>query len=104
MKLDELSLDELELRYEQMKVALGSKLAEQRQLAGFPKTSYHGGRKSANILFNTESGANLPNIDTLEYYIDLYQVREKVADGLRDLHAQAKETKKMIIRKKRGWS
>ena len=104
MEIKDYNLEDLELAYAKIKIDLGKKIAEQRENAGFPKVSYHGGKKSANLLFNTESGANLPNRDTLEYYIELYQVRDKTAEALREMHNTAKKIKTEIIRKKRGWS
>jgi hypothetical protein len=103
MKQNDLDLLTLEKEYDRLKLVLGSKIGECRELSGFPKRTYKNGSKSANILFVTESGRCLPNKDTLNYYIELYQVNDKTAQVLRDLHKQANEYKKLILRKKRGW-
>lgn len=102
--LNDKSIVELEELYDKIKIVLGQKISEARQLAGYAKKFYEGGSKSGNLLFKTESGSNLPNNDTLEYYIKLYQITPKGAENLRELHRQAKEVKKTIIRKKRGWN
>lgn len=102
-EINDMDLKTLEELYDRIKVGLGSKVAECRQLAGFPKRSYFDSSKSANILFNTESGKNFPNVDTLNYYIELYQVDTKTKEQLYELHRLGKEVKKQIIRKKRGW-
>lgn len=103
LQLNDYDLKTLEELYDKIKVGLGCKVAECRQLAGFPKRSYYDSSKSANILFNTESGKNFPNLDTLNYYIELYQVDGKTKETLLELHNQGKQVKREIIRKKRGW-
>lgn len=103
-QLNDYDLKTLEEMYDKIKIVLGNKVAECRQLAGFPKRSYFDSAKSANILFNTEGGKNFPNLDTLNYYIELYQVDGKTKETLLELHNQGKQIKKQIIRIKRGWS
>lgn len=99
-----MELDELENYYDTIKKTLGSKIAECRQLAGYPKRTYEHSSKSGNILFKNESGQHLANNDTLEFYIELYSVDDKTSENLRELHKYAKELKKEIIRRKRGWT
>ena len=94
---------DLEEKYDKIKCILGDKLAEYRQFAGFPKRSYPNGSKSDNILFNSESGKNLPNADTIDYYVEFYGLNEKQEHILKDLQRQGKQIKTAIIRKKRGW-
>jgi hypothetical protein len=103
LQLNEYDLTTLEELYDKIKIGLGNKIAECREIAGFPKRSYYDSAKSANILFNTESGKNFPNLDTLNYYMELYQVNERTKSQLLDLHSQGKQVKREIIRKKRGW-
>lgn len=92
-----------EEKYLKIKCVLGSKIAEARVFAGFPKRTYNDSIKSGNLLFKTESGESLPNEDTLRYYIDLYQVSDKNASLLYELWREGKKTKSKIIRLKRGW-
>ena len=47
MEIKDYNLEDLELAYAKIKIDLGKKIAEQRENAGFPKVSYHGGKKSA---------------------------------------------------------
>ncbi len=101
--LNQTKIEQLEQKYDTIKKALGNKLAECRQFAGYPKRTYPNSVKSANILFKHESGENLPNLDTLEYYIELYQVGAKDTETLYELQKYGKEVKKEIIRQKRGW-
>lgn len=93
----------LEQKYTQLKMALGNKLAEYRQIAGYPKRTYDGGSKSANILFNVEGGKHLPNEDTIFYFVDLFDLNEKQKHVLLELQREGKKIKKEIIRAKRGW-
>ena len=102
--LNEAELLTLEQEYAKIKSVLGKKIAEYRVLAGFPKRTYPNAMKSANLLFKTESGENLPNEDTLRYFIDLYQVSDKSAKVLFDLHKYGKQVKSKIIKIKRGWN
>ena len=103
LDLNDYDLTTLEELYGKIKIGLGKKIAECRENAGFPKRSYHDSSKSANILFNTESGKNFPNADTLNYYMELYQVSDRVRSQLLDLHLQGKQVKREIFRRKRGW-
>lgn len=96
-------LNNLQNEFDKIKVVLGNKVAECRQLAGFPKRTYQHSAKSGNILFKTESGQHFPNLDTLEFYIELYQVDEKNKNLLYSLHSEGKKIKRQIIRMKRGW-
>ena len=82
LQLNDYDLTTLEEMYDKIKIVLGQKIAECREFAGFPKRSYHDSSKSANILFNTESGKNFPNLDTLNYYMELYQVNERTKSQL----------------------
>lgn len=104
LNLNDKDLKTLEQEYDRIKVVLGQKIAECREFAGFPKRSYHDSSKSANLLFNTESGRNFPNADTLNYYMELYQVNDSTRQTLLELHGYGKQYKKTIIRKKRGWN
>ena len=103
LQLNDYDLKTLEEMYDKIKIGLGKKIAECREYAGYPKRSYFGSAKSANILFNTESGKNFPNLDTLNYYMELYQVNERTKSQLLDLHSQGKQVKREIIRRKRSW-
>lgn len=96
-------MNELEVKYAQIKKALGNKLAEYRELAGYPKRTYEGGSKSANILFNIESGQNLPNEDTIRYFVELFDMDERQERILLELQREGKKIKREIIREKRGW-
>ena len=102
--IENMSLEQLETEYSKVKKILGSKIAEYRVFANFPKRTYPNAMKSANLLFKTESGENLPNEDTLRYFIDLYQVSDKSAKVLFDLHKYGKQVKSKIIKIKRGWN
>jgi hypothetical protein len=103
LQLNEYDLKTLEQLYDKIKLVLGDKIAESRQLAGFPKRSYFDSTKSANLLFNTEGGKNFPNIDTLNYFIELYQISGKTKETLLELHNHGKQVKRELIRRKRGW-
>ncbi len=96
-------MNELETKYAQIKKALGNKLKEYRELAGYPKRTYEGGSKSANLLFNIESGQNLPNEDTILYFVELFDMNEKQKQLLLELQREGKKIKREMIREKRGW-
>ena len=98
-----LSLEHLEQEMQQVKSALGSKLAECRVSAGFGKSAQHYGIKSPNVIFNIEDGRNFPNKSTLQYFIELYEIEGKDLVLLQGLHDRGREIKKQIIRRKRGW-
>jgi hypothetical protein len=93
----------IEQEYDNIKRVLGSKLGEFRAMNGFPKREYSGGRKSSNLLFKIEGGENFPNSDTLEYFIELFDMSVEQAGVLREIHRIGKEKKSQIIRRKRGW-
>lgn len=97
------TLEQLEFELNQVKSALGNKLATCRISAGFGKTAQPYGTKSPNILFNIESGKNFPNESTLNYFIVLYEIEGKDLATLQGLFDRGKDIKKQIIRKKRGW-
>jgi len=99
-----MKLEHMEQELAQIKSALGNKLAECRASAGFGKSSQPYGIKSPNLIFNVESGKHFPNKDTLEYFIELYEIVGKDLVILQGLHDRGREIKKSIIRKKRGWS
>lgn len=96
-------LDTLEQKYREMKIALGSKLAEHRKLAGFGKSAQYFGVVSPNLLFKVESGENLPNERNYQYFVELYEIEGKSLVALNNLYEEAKELKKQIIRLKRNW-
>jgi hypothetical protein len=103
MKKSELDLLTLEKEYDKIKLLLGQEIGKLRVNAGFPKRTYTNVQgKSANILFKTEQGKNFPNLDTLKFYFDLYDVRERDRAKLLELHEIGSELKKIIIGKKRG--
>ena len=87
-----------------IKTILGHKLAEFRQLAGFPKRTYPNSVKSPNLLFNIESGRNFPNKDTLMYFMEMYNINDKGQKVLMDLWVEGNRVKREIIRIKRGWN
>jgi hypothetical protein len=99
-----MKIEFLEQELAQIKSAIGSKIAECRASAGFGKTSQPYGNKSANLIFNVESGKFFPNKDTLEHFIELYEIMGKDLIILKGLHDRGRDIKKQIIRQKRGWS
>jgi len=99
-----MKIEFLEEELAQVKRAIGSKIAECRTSAGFGKTSQPYGNKSANLIFNVESGKFFPNKDTLDYFVELYEIMGKDLVILQGLHDRGRELKKTIIRHKRGWS
>jgi len=99
-----MKIEFLEQELAQVKRAIGSKIAECRASAGFGKTSQPYGNKSANLIFNVESGKFFPNKDTLDYFVELYEIMGKDLVILYGLHDRGRELKKQIIRYKRGWS
>lgn len=98
-----MNLNELEIEMANIKSAFGSKLAECREFAGFPKSAQKFGIKSPNLIFKIESGQNFPNESTFQYFVELYEIEGRDLVFLQGLYNRGKEVKKAIMRKKRGW-